>query len=214
MAEIRIKQQGRIKGQVQRAILEKMRRVFKAGDFLLNEQAIVLRDAFASSAEFRALGGRLKGEFGFTDDEVANLDRILSLMIPKTGQPVTVSTVKTSGNKLSMLLEWVDFAQLKDHEFAEHALTKLDSAGQVVGVTDTISWIEWLEEGATIRGYRFFRPRGNTARFSRSGEGLMTISRSNFWTFEPTRVLESIAKRTDVKTLRKGFGILVKRFGG
>ncbi len=213
MAEIRLKNQNRIDGQIRKAILAKMRRVFQSGEFLLNEQASVLRDAFAGSEEFRSLGGRLKGEFGFTDEEVANLDKILTLMTPARGSPITISKVKTTGNKLSMLLEWVDFEQLKTHEFAQHALTRLDSSGQVVGVTDIISWVEWLEEGAAIRGYSFFRPRGPAARFSRSGEGLMRKNRSNFWTFEPTRILETIAKRTDVKTLRKGFGILVKRFG-
>lgn len=213
MAEIRLKNKNRIPGLIKKAIANKVRPVFQRGEFLLDEQAKVLRDVFQNSEEFRSLGGKLKGEFGFTDEEVNNLNRILTLMTPKSGSPVTVSKIKTTGNKFSMLLEWVDFAQLKDHEFAQHVLTKLDETGSVVSITDVISWVEWLEEGATIRGYNFFRPRGRGRIFSRSGEGLMRRGSGNIWTFEPTRILESIAKRTDVTTLKKGFGVLIKRFG-
>lgn len=192
------------------AIVRKMRRVFQKSAFLLDEQAEILQQTFASSEEFQSLSGRLKGQFGFTDAEVANLDRILRLLVPGS-HGITVKRVKTTGNRFSIILDWADYAKLRDHDYAQHALTKLDAAGNVVRITDVVSWVEWLEEGVSIFGYQFFRPNSTNIAFSRSGEGLMRPRDGSSFVFEPTRVFERIAKLEDGKFLRKGFGVVLRR---
>jgi hypothetical protein len=216
MAEITISNQSSVESAIRRAMERKMKKVFLAGKFLLTSQAKVLRDTFANSEEFTALKGKLKGEFGFTNEEVTNLDRILDLLVP--GGEITTTKISTGPGQFLMTLEWVDFAKLKVHDFALHELTRLDETGQVIDITDIISWVEWLEEGATVRGYQFFRPSAGGAvggadpsAISRSGEGLMKKSEGDFWTFRPTRVFERIAKSESADFLKKGFGILVKR---
>lgn len=200
----------RFESQIQNVILKKMKKVFVKTDALLNQHAEVLKKTFADSDEFNSIKTKFKGEFGFTDVEIANLDRILTLLVPG-GNNITVTKRKITNDEFFVSLEWVDFKQLKAHEFAQHELTRLDATGNIVEITDIISWVEWLEEGATVRGYQFFRPTGRTVNFSRSGEGLMRQSRSNFWTFAPTRVFERISKLDPNETIGKGFGILVRK---
>jgi hypothetical protein len=115
---------------------------------------------------------------------------------------------------MALILDWVDYDKLKTHEYAQHALTKLDRDGTVVGVTDIVSWVEWLEEGVTVAGYQFFRPNRANIAFSRSGEGLMRHSTGRPFVFEPTRIFEKIAKLEAASRgsfLRKGFGVVVSR---
>ena len=210
MPKITFRDQQKFERQVKAEVIRKMRRVFKKSEFLLDEQAEVLQRAFANSEEFQALSGRLKGQFGFTDEEVAQLDRVLTLLVPGS-HGVTVKKVKTSGTSFSIMLEWADYDKLKDHEFAQHALTRLDAAGREIGVTDIISWVQWLEEGVTIQGYQFFRPNAANAAFSRSGEGLMRPRAGGVFTLEPTRVFERIGKLENGSFLRKGFGVVLRR---
>lgn len=201
-----------IEKKVQQAILQKMRRVFKQGDKLMLDYAQVLQKTFLNSKEFKDLGSSLVGEFGFTPEEVANLQRVGDLLVPGNN-PVTVSSVKSQGDSFYMQLEWVDFAKLKEHEYARHALTRLDADGHVRSVTDVVSWVEWLEDGVTVRGYYFTRPNEVAAKFSRSGEGLMRKKEGSLWVFEPTRIFERISQLDKGEFLRRGFGILFKKYG-
>lgn len=210
MVQIRLKNEGRLRLAVEKAISKKMSRLFVQGPELMKAQAEVLRTVFANSQEFQDLKGRLVGEFGFTPEEVSQLDRILELLVPGA-HGITVSNVKTGPGQFLMQLEWVDFKALKRHDFAQHVLSKLDSSGAVDSITDIISWVEWLEEGATIRGFEFFRPDSKNRRFSRSGEGLMKQTDGGVWSFQPTRVFERIAKEEKGRFLKKGFGLLIKR---
>ncbi|MHA2341936.1 MAG: hypothetical protein ACXADW_08655 [Candidatus Hodarchaeales archaeon] len=219
MPDIRIKNQNRLESVIKRSIKERMKRVFSQGESLMLGQAQILRREFENSAEFKDLKGRLIGEFGFTPEEVQKIDRLLTLLVPG-GNEITVTKIQNGPNRFLMQLDWVDFEELKAHEFALHLLTKLDADGKVESITDIISWVEWLEEGATVRGYEFFRPgtgliggaRGTPAvNFSRSGEGLMRRRNSGFWTFEPTRVFERIALAEKGDFFKKGFGILLSR---
>lgn len=221
MPTIRIKYENRLEAQIKRAIRAKMKRVFDNSEKLLLGQAEVLRQKFQNSKEFKDLSGKLVGEFGFTPEEVQKLDRITDLMVPK-GNEITITKIKTGPNLFLMQLDWVDFRKLKEHEFAQHALTKLDQSGRVERITDIISWVEWLEEGASVIGYQFFRPgtgvarlegggRAAAAQFSRSGEGLMRRTSAGFWTFQPTRVFERIAQEEKADFIKKGFGLLLKK---
>lgn len=214
--DVVIKNLNQLESTVKKSVMNRLKKVFEKGDVLLNEQAEVLRQVFANSEEFRSLKGKFKGEFGFTDEEVNNLDRILDLLVPGNNE-ITVSKIKLGPSQFIMSLDWVDFKKLAAHEYAQHELTKLSATGSVVSITDIISWVEWLEKGATIRGYQFFRPSGpagveGKTAFSRSGEGLMKEKSGSAWTFEPTRIFERIAKEEENgKFIKKGFGLLVRR---
>lgn len=211
MAKLVIKNELQLQGQIKKALTNRMARVFAQGPKLMLAQGELLRDIFANSKEYNDVKGRLQGEFGFTNAEVSRLDRILELLVPGNNE-ITVSKIQSGPSKFLMQLEWVDLAKLKAHEFAQHVLTKLDSEGNITGITDIISWVEWLEEGETFRGFEFFRPGPANEAFSRSGQGLMRRSQGNFFSFEPTRVFEKIAKKeVDGNFLKKGFGLLVKK---
>lgn len=217
-----IRDPGKVEADVKKAVLAKMRRVFRRAPFLLDQQAEILQQTFENSNEFQGLFGSERGKFGFTDQELTQLPRILKLLVPGGGNQITVKRVKTQGQSLQLILDWVDFEKLKTHEFAQHVLTRLDQSGRVVGITDVVSWVEWLEEGEVFRGFQFFRPSSRTGSqgganpvaFSRSGEGLMRPSQGSFFRFEPTRVFQRIAKLENGKFFRRGFGVLVQREAG
>jgi len=212
--EIKIKTK-KLKQQIRMAINKKMKDVFLASEPLLQKNAEYLRDTFKSSSEFGDLKGKLVGQFGFTPEEVAQLDRILDLLVPGSNK-VTVTRTKYGQDEYSIALEWVDMSQLKAHPFAQHDLTTLDETGSVTGVTDTVSWVEWLEEGVSVIGYYFSKvPASSKSRSvanrSRSGAGLMKKSQGGVWTFQPTRVFEGIAKMENGKFLKKGFKLIAKK---
>lgn len=197
---------------IKKAIRNKMARIFRASEELMKLNAEVLRDTFRDSAEFRDLSGRLVGEFGFTPEEVSNLDKILELMVPGNSN-ITVSKLNI-GKTYSFILEWVDYDKLKKHPYAQHDLTRLDRDGSIIDITATVSWVEWLEEGESIIGYRFdpVGNRGFAKKQSRSGEGLMKkTTGGGAWVFEPTGILHRIAEMEDGKLLRRGFGLLARK---
>lgn len=186
----------------------------RGGGLLLKNQAEVYRDLFKNSDEFRSLKTDLVGEFGFTKEEVFALDKILDLMVPE-GNRITVNRIKSDiGRPKEIILDWVDFEALKTHPFAQHDLTKLDRVSNTFVVQQTVSWVEWLEEGVTITGYTFSdKTRTDKGRFSRSGQGLMRKSKksSGNFIFRPTRVFENISRKAeDFSILEKGLGLLLR----
>lgn len=197
-----------IQEQVEKAIRRKMKQVFKEAEKVFIQNANALRDTFKDSEEFRSLKGRLRGEFGFTPEEVEGLDRILELMVPG-GNEITLTKI-TFGTEYSIILDWVDYAKLKEHPYAQHELTKLDGDGSVESITDVVSWVEWLEEGHSVVGYYFTRGNIVSDPYSRSGFGLMKKHPTAGWVFQPTRILESIAAAEDGKFIKKGFGAIIK----
>jgi len=210
MAKIRVLNSRELDLQIQNAIKSKMEGVFTKAQSLLIEQAKVYRDAFANSAEFNNMKTKLVGEFGFTPDELAGLDKVLDLLMPQN--EVTTSFLDTVGSTKFLILEWVDYQKLKTHPLVQHPLTKLDKFGKVVSVTDVISWVEWLEEGVTVAGYSFFRPNNKNIDRSRSKQGLMRKS-NGFFVIDPTRIFEKIGNEANNKVLRRGFGALVRKVG-
>ncbi len=215
MAEIKLRNISKIGTQIKKAISKKVGRIFLNGQELLNNQAKKLQLEFATSSEFEDIKTQMVGEFGFTPQEVAKLDRILDLMVPG-GNDITTTQVKIGPGKFLMELNWVDFSKLKTHEFAQHELTKLDKNGNVISVTDIISWVEWLEEGETFRGFQFVKSGGilegsAVSNRSRSGEGLMREVTGGVFAIEPTRVFEIIAKSEKGKFMKQEFKRLVKK---
>jgi hypothetical protein len=197
-----------IEQQVEKAIRRKMKQVFRESEKILYQNAVALRDTFKNSSTFMDLKNRFRGEFGFTPDEVVNLDRVLELMVPG-GNDITITKL-TFGKEYSIILDWVDYTKLKAHPYAQHELTKLNENGNVESITDIISWVEWMEEGASIFGYYFTKGNVVSNKYSRSGLGVMKPSPGGLWTFQPTRILEAIASAEDGKFIKKGFGVLLR----
>jgi hypothetical protein len=204
--------------KIRRAVDRKMSNVFARGNLLLERQANILREAFASSPEFNEMKTSQLGQFGFTPEELAQLDKVLQLLVPGNHN-ITVSQIRTTpGRSKLLLLQWVNFEELTKHPFTQHELTRLDEQGNVIEITDVISWVEWLERGATFRGFQFFKPGGTfqggqLSLRSRSGEGLMRKVGGVF-IIEPTRIFERLGsdRLLTLPTLQNGFGILVRRF--
>jgi hypothetical protein len=214
MARIIVRNIGEVTEQIKKVATKKMGRIFDSSQSksLLQEQAEVLKDFFAKSPEFAAIKTSLVGEFGFTPAEIANLDRILTLLVPDND--ITKTSTETIGSAKLLILEWVDFNRLKEHPFSQHVLTKLDSTGRVIGITDIVSWIEWLEDGVTIRGFQFFKPNFTNIARSRSGEGLMREIPGSLFKIEPSRIFQKIEKNIKkLSILKKGFGLVVKKLG-
>lgn len=192
--------------QVKRVLALKMAKVFDEGiDVLLQKIANDLRTFIASSSEFKNLSGRLVGEFGFTPEEVANLDRILDLLLP--GNQVTDIELITNSRRSVAILKWVNFDRLRIHPFAQHDLTK--GHPDNIQLTETISWVDWLENGATITGYSFSRPNAIEKESSRSGEGIMRAD-DGIWTFQPTQIFKRAGNSINVSEMRRGFGIVLR----
>lgn len=211
MAKIIILDQQTLEKNIKSAIDRKIDRAFKrGGKVLIQRQAEILRDMFANSKEYNDIKTGLVGEFGFTNEEVTNLDRILTLMVPGANN-VTFGTIKTGfGSDKSILLEWVDFEALKEHQFAQHPLTRVNGP-LVRGITAIVSWIDWLENGVVVRGFEFSDVNAKNKRFSRSGEGIMRPLENNIFEIKPSRVFERIGKEAGQNLiLERGFSIIIK----
>ena len=171
-----------IRQALQRRLAQELER---ATNRVLEREIAEIARAIEASPEFQALGGRLQGEFGFTDAEVAALPQIFSLLIP--GTPGSVVEIVSQGTGSSQqTTARLDLDRLKAHPLAQHDLTNTRGPGQ------TISWVEWLEEGVTIFGYVFDDRLEFTRRTppSRSGEGLMIPTAGGIWVSEPTFIFE------------------------
>jgi hypothetical protein len=166
-------------------------------DRVLFAEAERLADIVRSSPEFAALKTpALIGRFGFTPNEVARLDNLFSVIAPNRDNEVTNVNKVLVGKKRSAILNWVDFEQLKKHQVAQHPLTKLNVQTNTFQVQQIVSWIEWWEEGVTVRGH-VFSPQGTI--FSRSGEGIMQTRSGSLFALRPTRIF--------AKTGEQGQGI-------
>ncbi len=65
----------------------------RGGPLLIKQQAEILRNVFKDSPEYASIKTDMVGEFGFTSQEVGNLDRILELLVPGNS-PITISDIK------------------------------------------------------------------------------------------------------------------------
>lgn len=150
---------------------------------------------------------KLIGEFGFTPEEViSKLNKVETLLIPDGGSITTLDRKK--GRTQHAILNWVDIDALKESDLAQHDLTRWNPAVRRFVRTETISWIEWLEEGKVITGWTF-DPGRTASPPSRSGEGLMV--KDGLWRFEPTFIFEKTAKGFKPAELEKQFRIIVKK---
>jgi hypothetical protein len=127
---------------------------------------------------------------------------------------VTKVKKRLRARKPSIELQWVDFDKLKDHPIAQHPLTRFNrDSGQFENTGTIVSWIEWWEEGVTIRGHIFSRGNRQNTQFSRSGQGIMQRRNGSFFMLEPTRVFERVGLQQAgevTKRLDKALRALVK----
>lgn len=179
------------------AALEKM-------DAVMLREAERLSDKVIASRSFQKLKTpAFIGRFGFTPQEVARLDDLKPLIV---GGDSTVTNIEKSlkGKTKTITLKWVDFERLKRHQIAEHPLTKLNLKTGSFDPTGTIvSWIEWWEEGVTIRGHIFTRGNQFNAPHSRSGFGLMQTRTGSLFMLRPTRIFELTGEQQKNSTQRR-----------
>jgi len=178
-----------ILGEADRIVGEALEKM----DAVMRKEAERLSNKVISSRSFQKLKTpAFIGRFGFTPQEVARLDQLEPLI--SGGDPVITNIEKNlRGNTKKIQLNWVDFEKLKKHQIAEHPLTKLTVQGNSFGFESTgtiVSWIEWWEEGVTIRGHIFTRGNQFNAAFSRSGFGLMQTRTGSMFALRPTRIFE------------------------
>jgi len=150
-----------------------------------------LNNAFLSSRDFRDIKGKLQGEYGFTNEEVAGLDNIVDAMERSS---------KVTKDDTSFIIEYVNLKDLYGQPEASHSLSNAKGPGE------TISWAQWLEEGASIVGYSF---DSRNSKSSRSGKGVM--EEGGAWRLRPTRAFSKIAKNLDLGDLRNMMTLVVKR---
>jgi len=184
---------------VKKAVAKKASIVLDRAKELLVKQNDILSDKFASSAAFIDLKTNLRGEFGFTDEEVRGLDRIISAM--KSDPSVT----RIRSDKDQVILEWVDYDALKNHELAQHELTNSSS----FGTPEIVSWVEWMEEGVTVHGYIF--DESSKSKFSRSGEGLMKKQSGGLFKIAPSKILNKLGKSVKPAEFKRGLAAILKR---
>ena len=79
-------------------------------------------------------------------------------------------------------------------------------------VIQVVSWIDWLENGVTVRGYDF-DPNVplNRRIFSRSQQGLMKENPGGMWQFRPTKLFERTAKSFNIEPIKNGFIAAIQR---
>ncbi len=212
MAKITIKNERDLEAFIKKEATKQVNRILQSSDKFLLKQAEILQEQIENSDAFRDLQGKLIGEFGFTPEEVFDLRRILTLLVPGS-HGITNIKVGTRGETMFAILEWVDFKKLKAHPFAQHDLTRFDPVSKSFKLTETVSWVDWLENGQVIRGY-VFNPistgRDPSEKFSRSGRGLMQRSRSGAFEFKPTRVFSNRSRKFKRSELKRGFGAVLR----
>lgn len=174
---------------------------------LFERQAEILTSLYVHSAEFLSLRTKLVGEFGFTSEEVAQFDNVAKVL---NSWPITKIEIISGLTVAGILLQWCDYDAFKEHPIAMHELTQYEPSIHAWSLTDTVSWVEWLEEGMTVRGYRFDPTQ--RGKFSRSRAGLMRSGEGNIWTFQPTNILHRVSKMINIENnISKGFGLVFRR---
>lgn len=171
----------------------------KLDEFMFNE-AERLATALVNTDEFRRLQTPvLVGKFGFTPSEVSRLGEVANVVA--RDRSVTMVNKRLRGNRPKVELRWVDFDELRQHPVGDHPLTRLNPETLRFEDTGTVvSWIEWWEEGVTIRGHVFNPGNRRALQFSRSGRGIMQASAGSLFMIEPTRVFEKVAEAEGRKT--------------
>jgi len=201
MARVTLSDPGGFERKLKEIINNKQKQVIKDLEKYLVKVNEMLGDKFAESKEFKDIKGSLRGEFGFTDSEVTDIDRVINII--KTDKKIT----KIRANRDTVVLEWIDFDALKNHEVAQHDLTKLNSKTDAFEVVQTVSWVDWLENGLSITGYAFEDGGG---KFSRSKEGRM-VEGTGLFKLPRTKIFDKIARSISKKEVSAGIATILQR---
>jgi len=192
---------------LKKAVIDHFRKQFKRIHSLFEKEVKLLAMAFATSEEFKAIKSKLAGEFGFTPEELSGLDRVIDVL--KNDASVTNIEIMAGAGVQEIMLNWCDIERLKVHPVAIHKLTKYNGETRSWELTDVVSWIEWLEDGATVRGFNFDPTmRG---KWSRSGHGMMYPREGGMWVFNPTKVFERLPETINsAANIEKGIGLVLR----
>lgn len=193
MAKITIS--SRERKRFEKFVLEEASRVVEKAmakmDAVMQKEAERLADKIISSRSFQKLKTpAFIGRFGFTPEEVSRLDQLGPLLV---GSDPDITNIKKDikGKNKSIQLNWVDFEALKTHQVAQHPLTKLNlDTGGFEQTGTIVSWIEWWENGVTVRGHVFTRGNQFNSSRSRSGAGIMQTRTGSSFVMRPTRIFE------------------------
>jgi hypothetical protein len=181
-------------------------------DTVLFQEAERLANRVRNSPEFQKLKRPvLIGRFGFTPEELARLDDLFPIIAGGDRQITNVEKSVTGRSKRA-ILNWVDLEKLKAHPIAEHPLTTFNPQTRAFEVSQVVSWIQWWEEGVTIRGHIFTRGNVVNSPFSRSGFGIMQRRDGSLFAISPSRIFERIKDqpRGLRRRVERAFSSLIK----
>ena len=184
-----------------RIVEKKQKQLLKDFEKYLVRQNKILGDKVLKAPEFRQIKGSLKGEFGFTDEQIDALNGIINTI--KNDQDITRIVVGPD----RVALEWVDFEALKAHPIAQHKLTQFNPETKQFDLEQIVSWVDWLENGLSITGYVFEEGGG---KFSRSGEGRMQKGNGVF-RLPKTKMFETIAQSVKDKEIISGISVILSK---
>lgn len=201
MNEISITNLSKLENKIKKVMNKKTNQLVRdLEEFLINVNEL-LGNRFAESKEFNEIKTSLRGEFGFTSEEVAELDEIINVI--KNDKSIT--RIRANSNRI--ILEWVDFEALKKHPAALHPLSKKQKGSNKFDVSDVVSWVDWLENGLSITGY-VYKEEGKKA--SRSESGVMRRSSQTF-RLRKTKVLEKLAKTITKTKIKAGIAVIIEK---
>ncbi len=200
-----------MKSKIKEIIGKKMDAAVPVVQDLLFKKAVEMAADIHSSPEWGELTGKLVGEFGFAPYEMQKFSEVIKMLIPLNSPVVKLEVMAGVNNKYA-ILHWVDWQKLAWSDAAQHYLTHWNGKSRSFEVDQIVSWIEWLEEGITVRDYIFDDHIGPKSRFfSRSGQGLMRHAEGGLWHFAPTKLFERTAHTFDIGSVKRGIAQVFKR---
>lgn len=167
----------------------------------------IITQQLTSSSWWQGLTGDMRGEFGFTDAEMANIKGVEGIM---AHDPSITKIIKSGsvGSEKQVTLYWVDFARLMQNPMAIHPLTHWNNGWEL---TYEVNWLGWLEYGATIHEYVYNpRPKKEDGK-SRSNEGIMVMNPGSMWRMIPSKVFHDMPLEYRPNRLADNIGIVLRK---
>jgi hypothetical protein len=159
------------------------------------------------SPDWKSLTGDMRGEFGFTDAEIANVKGLEAVM---AHDPRVTSIMKTggAGGIKEILLKWVDFQALLDNPMTNHPLTHWDNGWQL---TREVNWLNWLENGITFHEFEYEPNPTPEQGKSRSGQGIMVPDPGRIWVYPPTNLFHNLPFQYNSALFMRNVGIVLRK---
>lgn len=150
------------------------------------------------------LTGRLRGEYGFTEEEVSAI-KALEPIIAKDPEFTTIDKKGGIGGTKEIILNWLDYQALFNR--GAHPLTRLrDNTWELLY---EVNWVDWLENGATIHE-NIFNPKKGTEN-SRSGEGYMENKDGGLWILPPSKLFANFGFVYQIDPFRDNIAMILRK---